>query len=50
MQFLRWQLITAFDVVTECLLLAMVICVVWPVQLAFSMKCQVVLAFSFRLP
>ncbi|KIW69402.1 hypothetical protein PV04_05281 [Phialophora macrospora] len=48
-QFLRWQLITAFDVVTEGLLILIVICVVWPVHLAFSMKCQVVLAFSFRL-
>ena len=50
MQFLRWQLITAFDVMTEAALILTVICVVWPVQLAFFMKCQVVLAFSFRLP
>ncbi|EXJ59876.1 hypothetical protein A1O7_04023 [Cladophialophora yegresii CBS 114405] len=48
-QFLRWQLITAFDVVTEGVLILIVICVVWPVHLSFAMKCQVVLAFSFRL-
>ncbi|EXJ89772.1 hypothetical protein A1O3_02839 [Capronia epimyces CBS 606.96] len=49
-QFLRWQLITAFDVATECILVLLSIFTVWPVQLAFSMKCQVVLAFAFRLP
>ncbi|KAJ9611637.1 hypothetical protein H2200_004821 [Cladophialophora chaetospira] len=48
-QFLRWQLITAFDIATEVILIIIVICVVLPVHLAFHMKCQVVLAFSFRL-
>ncbi|KIW87391.1 uncharacterized protein Z519_12027 [Cladophialophora bantiana CBS 173.52] len=49
-QFLRWQLIAAFDVATECILVAITVIVVWPVHLAFAMKCQVVLAFAFRLP
>ncbi|EXJ73242.1 uncharacterized protein A1O5_03002 [Cladophialophora psammophila CBS 110553] len=49
-QFLRWQLITAFDVATECILVVITVFVVWPVHLAFAMKCQVVLAFGFRLP
>lgn len=49
-QFLRWQLITAFDAVTEGIILLIVITVVWPVHLALSRKFQVVLAFSFRLP
>ncbi|KAL2410375.1 hypothetical protein ABEF95_000490 [Exophiala dermatitidis] len=49
-QFLRWQLITAFDVVTECVLVLLSIIIVWPVQMAFYMKSQVVLAFAFRLP
>ncbi|EXJ95667.1 hypothetical protein A1O1_00789 [Capronia coronata CBS 617.96] len=49
-QFLRWQLITAFDVTTECLLVLLCVIIVWPVQLALFMKCQVVLAFAFRLP
>lgn len=49
-QFLRWQLITAVDVATEGILVLMSILIVLPVQLAFSLKCQVVLAFAFRLP
>ncbi|KIW61144.1 hypothetical protein PV05_01302 [Exophiala xenobiotica] len=49
-QFLRWQLITAFDVVTECILILLSIVIVLPVQIAFVLKCQVVLAFAFRLP
>lgn len=50
MQFLRWQLITAFDVATECILVIVSIMIVWPVQLLLPLKCQVVLAFAFRLP
>jgi len=50
LQFLRWQLITAFDVVTECILILLSIVIVLPVQIAFVLKCQVVLAFAFRLP
>jgi hypothetical protein len=49
-QFLRWQLITAFDVATEGILLLIVVFTVWPIQLALRMKCQVVSAFSLRLP
>ncbi|KAK5454240.1 hypothetical protein LTS15_006240 [Exophiala xenobiotica] len=49
-QFLRWQLITAFDVLTECILILLSIVIVLPVQIAFVLKCQVVLAFAFRLP
>ncbi|KAH0845449.1 hypothetical protein AYO21_06154 [Fonsecaea monophora] len=49
-QFLRWQLITAFDVITECILVLITVFVVWPVHLALAMKFQVVLAFAFRLP
>lgn len=49
-QFLRWQLITAFDVATEGIVVLISIFVVWPVQLAIGLKCQVVMAFAFRLP
>lgn len=49
-QFLRWQLITAFDVATECLLILLAIAIVVPVHISFALKCQVVFAFSFRLP
>ncbi|KIX01115.1 uncharacterized protein Z518_10181 [Rhinocladiella mackenziei CBS 650.93] len=49
-QFLRWQLITAFDVATECILVLISTFNVLPVQLAFALKLQVILAFAFRLP
>ncbi|KIW14959.1 hypothetical protein PV08_07746 [Exophiala spinifera] len=49
-QFLRWQLITAFDVAIECLMILLAIVIVLPVHISLALKCQVVLAFSFRLP
>lgn len=49
-QFLRWQLITAFDVATECILVLLSVFIVLPVQISFLLKCQVVFAFAFRLP
>ncbi|KAI1612445.1 hypothetical protein EDD37DRAFT_647988 [Exophiala viscosa] len=49
-QFLRWQLITAFDVATECILVLLSVFIVLPVQISFMLKCQVVAAFGFRLP
>ncbi|KIV81888.1 hypothetical protein PV11_04038 [Exophiala sideris] len=39
-QFLRWQLITAFDVVTECILVLLSVFIVLPVQISFMLKCQ----------
>lgn len=49
-QFLRWQLITAFDVLTECILVLLSVAIVLPVQIGWALKCQVVFAFAFRLP
>ncbi|KAK4946516.1 hypothetical protein LTR10_014368 [Elasticomyces elasticus] len=39
-QFLRWQLITAFDVATECILVLLSVFIVLPVQISFMLKCQ----------
>lgn len=49
-QLLRWRLISAFDVITEGLLIVLCGLVVWPVQLSFDLKLQVIIAFAFRLP
>ena len=47
---LRWKLITAFDDLTELLLVLVSVLIVLPIKLQASMKFQVVLAFAFRLP
>lgn len=49
-QYLRWQIITGFDVATEALLVLNTIMIVTPVQLALDLKFQVVCAFALRLP
>ncbi|KIV96677.1 hypothetical protein, variant [Exophiala mesophila] len=49
-QFVRWQIITALDVFTECMLVLFSVFIVWPVQLSLALKTQVVAAFAFRLP
>jgi hypothetical protein len=49
-QPLRWRIITIFDVVSELLLIATAVIIVWPVQLTVSLKVQVVSAFLLRLP
>lgn len=49
-QPLRWRIITGLDVATEALLILTNIVIVYPVHLAWHLKCQVILAFAFRLP
>lgn len=49
-QPLRWRIITGLDIATEALLILTNIAIVYPVHLAWHLKCQVVLAFAFRLP
>ncbi|KAM0721383.1 hypothetical protein Q7P37_002307 [Cladosporium fusiforme] len=44
-----WVAIAAFDTATELVLVIMPFIVVWPLQLSFDLKVQVVVAFSFRL-
>ena len=49
-QVTRWEVIMAFDVVTELLLVILAITIILPLQLTVSMKIPVVMAFAFRLP
>ncbi|KAF4455587.1 hypothetical protein F53441_2111 [Fusarium austroafricanum] len=46
----RWAVITAFDILTEIFTWLLVVELSWSVNISFARKCQVVSAFSFRLP
>ncbi|EEY22505.1 conserved hypothetical protein [Verticillium alfalfae VaMs.102] len=46
----RWLAITALDMLTEILGWLLVVKLCWAVNMSFERKCQVVLAFTFRLP
>ena len=45
----RWAVVSALDALTELLLILMPSVMVWPLQLSFSLKMQVVTAFAFRV-
>jgi hypothetical protein len=49
-QIRRWQLISAFDVITEIIILVLIIRLVFNLQMSFRKKFMVVLGFAFRLP
>lgn len=49
-QFLRWQVITAFDIITEILICSLPVLFVWSNTMSLCLKFQVFLAFAFRLP
>ncbi|OCK94407.1 uncharacterized protein K441DRAFT_660281 [Cenococcum geophilum 1.58] len=49
-QMPRWRLITILDVGSEIILMLIPTAMVYPLQMAFNLKFQVVLAFAFRLP
>lgn len=46
----QWRAIAAFDIITEVLLFALAIQLVWGLQTQFSRKTRVVFAFGLRLP
>ncbi|KAM5354729.1 hypothetical protein ACJ41O_001376 [Fusarium nematophilum] len=46
----RWAVITAIDIVTEILTWLLVVQLSWTVSMSFTRKCQVAMAFSFRIP
>ena len=50
LQLLRWQLVTAVDVVDEAALFAVAVWLVWSLQMPRRLKATVVLAFALRLP
>lgn len=49
-QLLRWQLIGAFDIVTELALFAMAVYLLMGLRMPFQLKAFVISAFAFRLP
>jgi hypothetical protein len=44
----RWRAITAFDVLTEVLLLALSVYLVWSVKMRLKQKAAVIFAFAMR--
>ncbi|KAH6876836.1 hypothetical protein B0T10DRAFT_584820 [Thelonectria olida] len=46
----RWAVITAIDIFTEFLTWLLVVQLSWTVNMSSTRKCQVVMAFSFRIP
>lgn len=49
-QLLRWDIICAFDIVTEILLFASAVYLVWELQTEFGRKATIVAGFACRLP
>ncbi|KAI6750551.1 hypothetical protein HG530_014832 [Fusarium avenaceum] len=49
-QTTRWNVITAIDILTEIFTWLLVVQLSWSIQAPFARKCQIVVAFSFRLP
>lgn len=49
-QIVRWQAATALDCITEALLLALPIHLVWTLQMRMAKKVMIVIAFWVRLP
>jgi uncharacterized membrane protein len=50
LKLVRWDVVGAFDIVTELALFLSSILLVKGLQLSFSKKCVVIMAFAFRLP
>jgi hypothetical protein len=50
MQFLRWQLISVFDIAFELSLVGMTILLIWGLQTSLENKMAVVFSFGMRLP
>lgn len=50
LELLRWEIIGAFDVLTEVALFAMAIYLVLDLRITLQLKVFVVLAFAFRVP
>ncbi|QIW98179.1 hypothetical protein AMS68_003697 [Peltaster fructicola] len=49
-QFGRWQAFTAFDVITEIILLVLPVQLIWSLQMPLSKKAMVLTAFYLRSP
>lgn len=49
-QELRWQIITAFDVLSELMMFGMLVYLIWGLQMVMSRKFVIAGAFACRLP
>lgn len=49
-QDVRWQVVTAFDIITELILLALPVHLVWKLQMPLTKKAMIIVAFWIRLP
>lgn len=49
-QFIRWQIVAAFDIITELALLGVSVFLVGALQLSLHKKFVVIFAFALRLP
>lgn len=50
LQSVRWQAFTGLDIITEIILLALPVQLIWGLQMATLKKVMIVTAFSLRLP
>lgn len=50
LQSLRWQTATGLDIITEVILLALPIHLVWSLQMRMTKKAMIIVAFWIRLP
>ncbi|KAI8718150.1 hypothetical protein NCS52_00893000 [Fusarium sp. LHS14.1] len=49
-QVTRWAVVTTIDILTEIFTWLLVVQLSWSVSMSFARKCQVAMAFSFRIP
>lgn len=47
---MRWQAVTGLDIITELLLLTLPVHLVWGLQMPWSKKAMIIIAFYLRLP
>lgn len=49
-QYTRWQVVVAFDVITEILILVVPIDLIWCLQMPSSRKVGIIVSFYIRIP
>ncbi|KAJ4307584.1 hypothetical protein N0V84_012627 [Fusarium piperis] len=49
-QVTRWAVVTTIDILTEIFSWLLIVQLSWSVSMSFARKCQVAMAFSFRIP
>jgi hypothetical protein len=50
LQLVRWQVVTAFNIISEAAIFGMSIYLVWGLRMPLSQKSIVITAFGMRLP